>query len=261
MKRLGIALAALLVAAPYGPAAAEEAAAESPGASVVPTTTEAKAPSLESGRTFYLEFNGGKFRPAIDGHQAGLDGHPYKDVFGRNMLWTFGLECDWQFWRGFGSLGAGLAVDYAVVYGHGIVSTTGARSADLTSLNMIPVRLLAVYRFDYAARRWGVPLVPFVKAGLSYTFWWVTNGNGGIAEFQSYDAIGGKLGYELAAGLALELNFIDPWLSRELDQEFGVNAVTLQAQFMRISADNFGVTQGAMDLSANTWMFGVGFEF
>lgn len=258
MRRLGLALAALLLAAPAS-ALADDAALSAPAADVV--RAEREGPSIDTGRDFYLEFNGGKFRPAVDGHQAGLSGTPYKDVFGRNMMWTFGLEFDWEVWRGFGAVCAGIATDYAVVYGHGIISKTGETAPDVTSLNTLPVRLLVVYRFDYLARRWSVPLVPFVKAGLSYTIWWVTNGGGGLAHFGDNEALGGKLGYELAAGLALELNFIDPWLSRELDQEFGVNTVAVHAQFMRISADNFGASPGGMDLTADTWMFGIGFEF
>ncbi|HEY3449617.1 MAG TPA: MXAN_2562 family outer membrane beta-barrel protein [Myxococcales bacterium] len=255
MKRLGLALAALLAAAPVSSALAQEPSALA--ASVI--ASEKEGPSLDSPRNFYIEVNGGKFRPAVDG-QAGLTGAPYKDIFGRNQMWVFGLEFDWEIWKGFGTLAAGLATDYAVVYGHG-TTISGKATSDITSLNTVPVRLLAVYRFDLLARRWSIPLVPFVKAGLAYTFWWVTNGGGGIAKNGTSEALGGKLGYQLAAGLALELNFIDPWLSRELDEEFGVNAVTLQAQFMRISADNFGISKGAMDLSANTWMFGLGFEF
>ena len=258
MKRLSLAVAALLVTAVPRLALAEGEPPSKLAADVI--KTEKEAPSIDSSRDFYLEFNGGKFRPAVDG-QPGLTGRPYKDVFGRNQMWVFGLELDWEIWKAFGTVAAGLAADYAVVYGHGVFSKDSTTAPDVTSLNTLPVRLLAVYRFDLLARRWSIPLIPFVKAGLSYTFWWVTNGGGGLAKFGTSDAIGGKLGYELAAGLALELNFIDPWLSRELDQEFGVNAVTLQAQFMRVSADNFGVTPGAMDLSANTWMFGVGFEF
>lgn len=246
MKRLGGALALLLATAPATAALAQQSG-----------LAEA-APSLDSARDFYLEFNGGKFRPAVDG-QSGLSGTPYKDIFGRNQMWVFGAEFDYEIWQGFGTVAAGLAADYAVVYGHGIVAKTGEAAPDVTSLNTLPVRLLAVYRFDLLARRWGIPLIPFGKVGLAYTFWWVTNGDGSIASFGNEQALGGKWGYELAGGLALELNFIDPWLSRELDQEFGVNSVTVQAQFMRVSADNFG--KPGMDLSANTWMFGLGFEF
>ena len=91
----------------------------------------------------------------------------------------------------------------------------------------------------------------------------INDGTGGIARFQDGNAqdraLGGKWGYELAAGLALELNWIDSNLSRELDQEFGVNSVNLQAQYARITADNFG--RGGIDLTANTFLFGLGFEF
>ena len=96
--------------------------------------------------------------------------------------------------------------------------------------------------------------------GLSDTIWWITDGLGNVSTFGGDKAFGGKWGYQLAAGLALELNFIDSILSRELDQELGVNSVNLQAQYVRITADNFGRGSG-IDLTANTWLFGLGFEF
>jgi hypothetical protein len=218
--------------------------------------------SFESPRDFYLEFNGGRYTPRVDS-AAGLNGTPYQDIFGNKKMWIFGAEFDWEIWSGFGTVAAGLAVDYSVVYGHGIVALTRATAPDLTILRAIPIRLLGVYRLDVFARRWGVPLIPFGKVGLSDTIWWINDGTGGIARFQDGNAqdraLGGKWGYELAAGLALELNWIDSNLSRELDQEFGVNSVNLQAQYARITADNFG--RGGIDLTANTFLFGLGFEF
>lgn len=243
MRALAGLVAAAVLALPLG-ARAEE--------------TGVKAGAFDTSRDFYLEFNGGKFTPNIDG-TSGLTASPYQEIFGGKGMWIFGLEFDWEIWNGFGTIAAGLATDYASVYGHGIVARSGQAAPDVTSLQTVPIRLLAVYRFDLLARRWNIPLVPFGKIGLAHTLWWITTGDGSIAKVGTDQALGGKWGYQLAGGLALELNFIDPWLSRELDSEFGVNSVNLQAQFVRITADNFGA--GGLDLTANTWLFGLGFEF
>lgn len=216
---------------------------------------------LESDRTFFIEINGGRFTPNVD-EQSGLSGSPYQEIFGKRGMWIFGLEVDYELFQGFGTLSAGLAADYANIWGHGIVASSGARATDPTALHTIPIRALAVYRFDLLARRWGIPLIPFGKVGLAHTIWWITNGEGDVAKFREGDggkALGGKWGYQLAGGLALQLNFLDPLLGGEFDREFGVNSVTLHAQFARITADNFG--GDGLDLTANTWLFGLGFEF
>ncbi|MBI5545398.1 MAG: hypothetical protein HY901_16050 [Deltaproteobacteria bacterium] len=260
MKRLGIACAAALLLLPLAARAQE---GDKPSGEEVTAKDVVVIQQVEdhrSSRSFYLEINGGRFTPEID-EQPGLTGTPYQDVFGNNGMWIFGGEFDFELWSPFGTFSLGLAADYATVYGHGIVALSGEESPDLTSLKTVPIRALAVYRFDWLARELGIPLIPFGKAGLAYTIWWITNGEGSISTFQesSGKALGGKWGYELAGGLALELNFIDRTLSREFDQEFGVNSVTLQAQYMRVTADNFGGE--GLDLTANTWMFGLGFEF
>jgi hypothetical protein len=214
--------------------------------------------SYESPRDFYLEFNGAYFYPAVS-NQVGLAGSPYHQIFGTSRMWMFGLEFDWELYQGFGSLSAAVGADFATVSGHGIIARTGEVAPDSTSLRMLPLRLLAVYRFDLLARRFSIPLVPFVKAGLTDTIWFVQKGDNGLAQFGDDKAIGGKWGYELAGGLALCLNFLDPLLARELDDDFGVNGVYLHAQWTYISANNFG--RGGMDLTTSTLQLGLGLEF
>ncbi len=213
----------------------------------------------ESERSYFLELNGGLFGPEID-RENGLNGNPFQEVFGTNRkMWMFGGELDYQIWQVVGSLSIGLAVDYASIYGHGIASQQGERSPDSTTLKIVPVRGLLVYRFDWFARHLGVPLVPFGKAGLAYSFWWATDGNDDVARFEEGKASGGKWGYQIAGGLALELNFFDPLLGREFDRDFGVNSAFLNAQYVRLTIDNFG--KEGLNLSGDTWLFGLGFEF
>jgi hypothetical protein len=215
--------------------------------------------TYDSSRDFLLEVNGGYFAPDIDS-SSGVVGTPYQDIFGKKGVWTLGFELGYELWQAFGTVGVALAADWGSVGGKGLYAgTNGTKSADDTSFNTVPVRVLATYRFDVLARRWGIPVVPFGKVGLAYTFWWITKGDGGIATDGEAQALGGKWGYELAAGLALELNFFDPMLGRELDEGFGINSVYLQGQFMRVTGDNFG--KAGLDVSSNRWMFGLGFEF
>jgi hypothetical protein len=175
-------------------------------------------------------------------------------------MWLFQGELDYQLWQGFGSLSVGLAAGYGSISGKGIVASTGQASPDETSLKLIPLTALAVYRLDWLYRQLGIPLVPFGKAGLAHTIWWATNGEGDVPRFEGGKAFGGKWGYELAGGLAFELNFLEPDMGREFDQDFGVNSVYLYAEYVKRTADNFKKSSG-IDLSSNSWMFGIGFEF
>ena len=245
MKQLLVVLALLLAA----PAFAQELAA----------SEEASRRSLESERRFVLELRGGRFRPEIDSRFPAT-AQPYNDIFGKKAMWLFEGELDYELYQGIGTLSAGFAAGYGAVYGHGIVALTGEQAPDLTVLKILPLRLLAVYRFDWLARELGIPLVPFGKLGLAHTLWWVTEGTGAIAKFGSDKALGGKWGYEAALGLAFELNFIDRAVGREFDADFGVNHVFAFGELTRLTANNFGSAKG-LDLSDTSWQFGLAFEF
>lgn len=220
-------------------------------------TVERSVPETE--RAFVLELRGGKFLPEIDRALAG-EKRPFNDIFGSKKLWLFECELDYEIYQGFGTLSAGIAAGYGVVYGHGLVARSGEAAPDLTVLKTLPLRLLAVYRFDWLDQKHGIPLVPFVKAGPAHVVWWVTDGRGETASFGASErALGGKWGFEVAAGLGLDLNFFDPGLGREFDVDFGVNRVLAFAEVMRLSANSFG--KPGLDLSGTTYMFGAAFEF
>jgi hypothetical protein len=220
-------------------------------------------PTTESGRHVTAEFNLGGFRPDVDS-ESGLTAGPYQGVFGGKKMLLLDGEVDYEFFHRFGTLGIGLEVGYGSVKDQGIVAATGERSSvDSTSLKVLPLTALLVYRFDWLWQRLGIPLVPFAKVGPGYTFWWSTNGGGDVDRFtfqgQSVKASGAKWGYEVAGGLSLVLNFLDPVVGREADQEFGMNSAVLSAAYVRRTADNFG--KAGMVLSGSYWLFGVGVQF
>lgn len=213
----------------------------------------------ESERNWVLELNGGRMRPQIDG-EAGLTGSPYNDMFGKKSLWLFEAELDYKLFELLGPLSLGVAAGYGVVWGHALLtSDTGSPAPDTTTLSTVPLRALAVYRFEWLDRSLGIPLVPFLKAGLAHTIWWAKNGSDSVAKFGENRALGGKWGYEVAAGLGLSLNWLDREAGRDFDLEWGVNSVMLQLQWARLTADNFG--GAGLDLSDDTWLFGLAFEF
>jgi hypothetical protein len=226
---------------------------------ILPSQESLRAgPVGASSRDWTLEFNGGRFRPRID-EEPGLTGSPYNDIFGKKSMWLFEGELDYKLFDLLGPFSLGLAGGYGVVWGRGIASSDGQPAPDTTTLSTVPLRLLAVYRFQWFNEAFGIPLVPFVKAGLAHTIWWITNGTGGVAGFGEGKALGGKWGYQLSGGLAFELNILDREAARDFDQQWGVNSVLLQVQYARLTADNFG--GAGIDLSDDAWLFGLAFEF
>ncbi len=86
-------------------------------------------------------------------------------------------------------------------------------------MKVVPVRLSAVYRFDYFLEERSFPLVPFGKLGLDWAYWQITDGNGDIADDGSGGhGRGGTLGWHAAGGIALVLDFFDPDAARDFDQ-------------------------------------------
>ncbi|MDR0966249.1 MAG: hypothetical protein LBM75_07100 [Myxococcales bacterium] len=210
----------------------------------------------ESPRNWELELNGTFFTPRID-DEKGLDGSPYETIFGKKRLWLFEAELDYQIADYQGPLGIGLGAGYGWVTGKGIYQETGESSPDATSLNIVPLRLMAVYRLQFFQRQ-GIPLIPFAKAGLAYTFWWSDEADGKLSQVDDRKARGGKWGYTLAIGLALSLGFIEPQMARDFDRSWGINDAHLLFQFVHTTADNFGGK--GFDLSRDSLHIGLGFE-
>ena len=142
------------------------------------------------------------------------------------------------------------------------------RAGDTTALNIVPLSILAIYRFDYLARRWRIPFVPYFKIGLAYYIWWIENGGGffSIAQFtppgstQSQGGWGGTFGWVMNPGGAFLLDVLDPSAARTIDAELGINHTYLFCEFHYASVNGFGAA-GKMDLSDTTLNAGLAFEF
>jgi hypothetical protein len=206
-------------------------------------------------RWWMLEIKFGPYKPAVD-QESGLSGKPYRDIFGcmpgRNCSSRYpgvevlsNMELDFQFWKGHGSLGVGATIGYFRVTGHALKLTDPdqpydpednpyVRSADETVLNYLPLVLQLVYRWDYAARHHNIPLVPYIKAGGVYAFWWIDGPDGDVARFtaSSGKARGGTFGYQINVGLAFELNFLEPSTAKKMDTDMGINSVYLFCEFV-----------------------------
>lgn len=280
-----LALAVALVVAPR--AHAQE------GVGTPPPFGENPAKSYRSSQWFALEVKFGPYSPNIDA-SPGLHGAtPFADLFppakgktrppGRLLTQ---VEFDFQFLhKWWGNLGVGHTIGYYRRTTHSFAfstdPTTGQmtqpcqvgsatnpcmRTGDTTALNIVPMSLLAVYRFDYFAQRWRIPFVPYFKIGLAYYAWWIENGGGflSISKFQQNghtdSGFGGTWGWVMNPGGAFLLDVLDPGAARTMDAELGINHTYLFCEFHYADIRNFGVGN-RMNLSDTTLNAGIAFEF
>lgn len=220
---------------------------------VLGAPAEARADSPISGVT---EFKLGGYYPAIDDEFGGSG--PFSQYFGADNLWYFETEWDFYLWDRFGKLGLGVHLGWSSVDGN-VRDDSGAALPGETTFRVIPLRLSAVYRYDYSAIHHNIPLVPVLKVGLDYVLWRAKDSAGDTSSAGGINAVGGTAGFHGALGLHFLLDVIDPASAAYLDLSWGVNNSYLFAEYMVTKIDDFG--GASLDLSDNMLLFGLAFEF
>jgi hypothetical protein len=264
----GRGLAVLLVLLGVGEAQAQPMAASHEDMSAA---FEEPQQSHRTPKSFAFELRFGAYRPDIDSEFSAAGIHPYRDVYGGKRHLMSQFEFDWQFLQAFGSLSLAGVVGYYSQTAKAFeanpdntpkLDSTGApiRSGDETNLRLIPTAALLVYRFDVLALRYGIPLVPYAKMGLNYTFWRITDGNGSIPYYKGGHGSGETLGWQAAAGISLMLDFIDPTAARGLDVETGVNHTHLFFEWDKVEANGLGQSH-KLHVGDSSWVVGLMCEF
>jgi len=226
------------------------------------TYTEPPKFYTESPRTGAIEFRLGAYKPLID-REKGLTGSVYDSVFGPSSMLLFELEFQKFVYQGVGTAGVGFSIGYAEKYGHATVVQTDPNAPPIqssvpTSLKVLPMRLVGVYKMDYLATHQNIPLTPYVKAGFNFTPWWSTKGDA-IQYVNGSRGAGEKWGYGFTAGIGLLLDYFEPRLAKDFDSDVGVNHTYLYAEYTYENVNNFG--SAGLDLSSRRWSFGIAFEF
>jgi hypothetical protein len=237
-------------------------------------TTSAEPESYRTPKEWAFELRFGPFRPNVDSEFSGTTGAtPYQSVFGGKRHLMSGMELDWQLFQSFGTLAAGVSFGYYKVNAKAFEAadtngtcvkdpTTGAcvPSGDNTSLRIIPLAALVVYRFDVPATLWSIPLVPYGKLGLNYTLWQVNDGNGNVPYSGGGHGSGGTAGWQAAAGVSLLLDFLDPAAARNLDIETNINHSYLFFEWNHVDASGLGA-KNKLHVGDSRWVLGLMFEF
>jgi hypothetical protein len=215
----------------------------------------------------------GPYTPEID-KQFGMDPGPYREMFGKYQIMPM-IDIDRILWRGFGEIGIGGSIGYmqksANAWADG--STPGdpmrERSpGDKNTFRLIPLALTAVYRFTYLDDEWSIPLVPYLRGGLSYYVWWMrTNNSTSTACWDgTHDAgcdkdkaYGATLGLQGAIGLSIRAERIDAAAATSMRQG-GIQHAGFYAELSLAKVNGFG-SDTKLSVGDTTWFAGVDFEF
>ncbi len=212
--------------------------------------------AAESPRSVMLELHGGAYTPDVDAQFSG--GSPYADIFGDSSMLMFGMHIDYQLWQDFGTIAIGAGARYGWVDGTAL-TTTGAASTDEAGLNIFPFTASLTYRFDWLQNEFGIPLVPYGKAGITYAIWWTTDGKNETSSTGGQDGSGGTWGWHGGGGIQLLLDFIMPGMARDFDNEVGVNNSYIFAEVLVHQINDFG-SGSSINLGATAFSFGLMFE-
>jgi hypothetical protein len=218
--------------------------------------------------TTILSLKLGFYQPRVGdsaGLVAGPDGvipDPYVQTFGNSAMLIGQVEVDRSFWHGYGYLGIGLSIGYGEKYAKALLEDGVTPSAEATGLMVLPIRMMAVYRFDVLAHQFHIPLVPYAELGFVSYPWW-TNKGGSVEEVTGPNGVqkgsGVQWGWGFTVGLALEMDFLNPTYAREAREDSGIFHFYLFGEVNDDYVNGFG--GNGINLSSVYWTFGLAFEF
>jgi hypothetical protein len=220
----------------------------------------------------------GPYVPGIDAQldkPTGKYDGPYEQMFGGYSILPV-IDVERFFYRGFGQAGLAVSLGYMGKKAHAWEAGSDPNDAmrpraegDNNTFRLFPLTLSAVYRFTYLDDEFGIPLVPYARAGLGYYVWWVTAPNGDFATSctaggdtmgcPKTTAAGASLGFVGSVGLAIRAERIDESAARSM-RESGIEHAGFYGEYSVGKVDGFG-SDKKLSVGDATWFAGVDFEF
>lgn len=236
-------------------------------------------PNYASPQRFALEIKFGPYLPEVDNRYDGPGLGPYAEIFGETndagvanddprlgLMAKLGFE--WQFYNLGGPFLLGTSVGFfqdradALLANPDPNANSVRSSADRVRFNVVPLSLDVGYRFELLADRYRVPLVPYVKGGLAYGFWWSRGGASGVTENDAgVKGRGGSIGWQASLGLMLRLDFLERGTARELDRATGINHTYIFGEYQLQGLDGFGGALEKVSVGDDTFYLGLAIEF
>ena len=244
--------------------------------------TKKKPKRYDSPQRFALEVKFGPYLPDIDRNYSGAGLGPYAKVYGgtddrgeatsQPKKGFYGaIAFEYQIVKLAGPLGIGFQWSMFRDKAQALLADPPAKGAvrseaDNTRFAVMPLALQAVYRFELLADRFRVPIVPYGKIGLNYSFWWSKNGSGDISTIKDDNgkvldkARGGAWGFQSNVGGMLRLDWLERGEARNLDRITGINHTYVFAEWQFSRVNNFG-RKNSINLGDSTWLIGLAIEF
>ncbi len=193
---------------------------------------------------FGLELRFGSYYPNTPG---------FGDTFGGDIGPMIGIEFHYFPLRidYIGMIGGGIGLGWSKWSGDAVAADPGAETGR-TTLEMVPINIQLVWRFDTLARELDIPLVLEPKIGLDAVYW--GTGTDGAGE-----GSGWSIGPRFAGKVSLELDFLEPRAARQLDEEWGVNHSELFFELYYSMAGDLIDSQ--LPVSGWGWAIGLGLTF
>ena len=164
-----------------------------------------------------------------------------------------GMEIDHHLSHRWGTWAMGVGAAYYSATAAALAADQTTRTGDETSLRLIPLTVLAVYRADLLRTRFGWPLIPYAKLGLGCGLWWLNDTS------KTSATAGATFGWNAAAGVSLDLSFVDPEAIRTMDLETGVNQFAIFFEVVHEALDGFG-SSSELRVGDTTWFGGLMIE-
>ncbi|MGE0548898.1 MAG: MXAN_2562 family outer membrane beta-barrel protein [Kofleriaceae bacterium] len=199
---------------------------------------------------------------------------PYHAMYGGYRI-TPMIDVDRILWRGVGQLGVGLSAGYMQNSGKSYKDGTDPNDpnrprseGDENTFRLLPLGLTAIYRFTWLDDRYGIPVVPYVRAGLGYYVWWVrTNGKTASSCWDGTKnpdcdkdyGYGASAGYQGAIGIAIRAERIDGDAASSMRQS-GIHHAGFYGELSMAKMDGFG-KDTKLSVGDTTWFAGANFEF
>jgi hypothetical protein len=212
----------------------------------------------ESERWGSFELGAGTYYPDIDSEPGLVPPQPYQRTFGSSRAWLFRAGLSKALLTRPGALEVGLKTGFFRDSARGFQkdgagNVTPQRSVDSTTFNFVPTSVTVTYRLDLLADQYGIPFAPYARVAFERYNWW------GTTEGGSTDT-GATNGWSWSAGIALQLDFFDRGLARELDMDTGINHTYAFFDVTDTHVDDFG-SSSSWDLSDEELSLGFGLMF
>lgn len=208
---------------------------------------------------FALDVRFGPYWPEVDEEFSSAPG-PYERTFGTDARFYFGLELDWQPFRipYVGTIGPSFGWGYTRSAGEGVLVRTG-ESAGETSLIILPMQFSGVLRADYLLRRWGVPIIPYLKTGLGMALW-TASGSDDVSEVDGVEGRGTSFGLHFAVGGALSVTSLDPSAEASMQADTPVDNAYVFGEWMYLNLDGIG-SHPQLHVGTSTVVVGIGIDW